>query len=399
MPKYCRTTCTDQIGTRFVFCLFLGLAVAMCCSLPSVASPFVQTPEPSSPTITVPARPEQRKVGYFSPEKRFYMPPAPREEPSLVPGRHFFCLSGMPQVFITPDDKPVLSEEVAMKVLVLREVSDKRLTFTSEDGTTTYVLPLIAPLKDTESLPSGIVPVLEDVESEALRKKYEQEFVFPFPGFTVSRDQITYYGFHIAKIRLLRLRLSSRYSLLTGGYEFEAYDPLIALFDLPHGGHHVGSNDPALWTMSPDDINELSAGIEEIHPLFTQTDGGHLLFARKGKPTYYAYFASTWDLERAISRVSVEDASVRWPATYRNAVLSPAPEAERFSSIRKGMTPDMVAWIMGWPPQYGTRDELRRQSRWTYRGPATGDVSVFFRNGHVFKWIGRAVPYEPWNPP
>lgn len=397
MPEFHHKNC-------FVALSLLGCVVVMGCPLPSGASSFGDLSEPQLPAIHAPSRPEQKAAGYFSPEKRFYMPPAPREEPSLVPGQHFFYLGGMPQVLITPDDKPVINAEVAMKVLVLREVSAKRLTFASEDGTKTYILPLLTPLKDAESLPGGIVPILEDVELEALRKKYEREFVFPFPGLTLHRDwrtytDVAYYSCHIAKIRLLRLCLSSPSSLVTGGYEFQTHDPLIALFDLPYGGHSLGANEALLWSMSPEDRSDLFAEIDEKPPLFTQKDGGHLLFARKGNPTYYAFFAGAWDLERAISHVSVEDASARWSATYRNAVLSPAPEAERFSSIRKGMTPDMVAWIMGWPPQYGTRDELRRQSRWTYRGPATGDVSVFFRNGRVFKWIGRAVPYEPWNPP
>lgn len=390
MPKYP----SREVLFLFITCsLLCGVTV----NLPAAAAPQKRVPGSPPRTVSAAARPEQKKVGYFSAKGHFYMPPAPREAPSLTPGRRFFCLSERLHGLLTPDGEPAPDSEVTLKILVLREVSADRITFASEDSTKSYVLPLAKPQPTAESLPGWIVPVLEDVEEETLRKKYEGRFVFPLPLFTLNRSWNGYHGalyyrFHSAKVRLLRLRLPHPYSLNAGGYEFLAYDPLIALFDLPYGAYSVSAEEPALWNMSPDDRDELFRQID-------RRKANAVPFARKSEDISSAYFAGAWDLERTLSRISIGEESVRWSPAFRNAVLGVARQSELFSSIRKGMTPDMVAWVMGWPPRYGTREELRRQSRWTYRGAATGDVSVFFRNGHVYKWIGRAVPYEPWNPP
>lgn len=357
---------------------------AMNCQSVANANPVIPESDPVPPMIRVPVRPAQSEVGRFLPKERLYLPPAPRERPSLAAGRKFFCLRDDIAGLVREDGKPISNDELSLNVLVLREIADSQLTLVSEDGRRTYTLLLKTPPKDTEDIPSGIVPVLEDVESEAMRKKYEGKFVVPYPYFHLTgrlRNPEYEGGFEFTGAtlrRLLRLHMTRRQSLSTGWYDFETYDPIIALFDAPYGLNVIvgkGQLDP--WMVG-----------QEVLDMARDA-------TRSGYATCFAFFAGAWDMERDVSLVPWETMVARTSPVYRKAISSAREERWAYLYIRKGMTPDMVSWLIGWPPGYGTRKELRARSRWTYRDPATGEVSVFFRNGRVFKWFGREAPYDP----
>jgi len=60
--------------------------------------------------------------------------------------------------------------------------------------------------------------------------------------------------------------------------------------------------------------------------------------------------------------------------------------------IVNGMTPEMVAWSMGWPSDYGTKEQLAKMRHWNYYAPPPYAVDIYFKNG-------RLVRQEWPNPP
>jgi hypothetical protein len=295
----------------------------------------------------------------------------------LTPGQRFFCLAdGETFPLTTSDGKPATRAEWALKLMVLRESGADRLVFANEDGTKTCVLSLSGPRPEPEQLPGGIYPVLEDAETEAMREKYEGKSVWAYSGFSLDAVMpdpklSVSVGFSgrtaPAKFRrLLRLRLPRPVILSAGqfgGYigetetAFAAYDPLIVLLEPTGASGSVSAS--AVGGLSPEGEAMLQS-------------------PRKYALGYYAVFAGAWDLERGISRMSLTQASRGWSPTFRKAVLA--------GELRKGMTPEMVAWVQGWPSQYGTQAEVQRLDTWIYGDIPPYDVRVFFRNGRVTGW-------------
>ncbi|MEN6584215.1 MAG: hypothetical protein ABFD54_17355 [Armatimonadota bacterium] len=81
-----------------------------------------------------------------------------------------------------------------------------------------------------------------------------------------------------------------------------------------------------------------------------------------------------WDFEREYNLSSPFKSHLDWSTKMRKAVLR--------GEVAKGMTREMVAWVMGWPSIYGTKGEMLSIDDWTYDNiPFQGHV--YFKNGRV----------------
>ena len=84
--------------------------------------------------------------------------------------------------------------------------------------------------------------------------------------------------------------------------------------------------------------------------------------------------AGAWDFERFITRRGAAD-HLEWPKKFRRAISKGIPIV--------GMTPEMVAYIWGYPAMYGTKHELAMLPSWTYELPMSSPNEVDFQHGHV----------------
>jgi hypothetical protein len=84
-------------------------------------------------------------------------------------------------------------------------------------------------------------------------------------------------------------------------------------------------------------------------------------------------FADAWQIDRELTLRTANDHD-EWPAAMLAAIASGQPTI--------GMTPEMVAFAWGFPPQLGTVADLEKLDVWTYgTGPAAARVR--FENGRV----------------
>ncbi|MHB1456771.1 MAG: hypothetical protein ACYC0V_07640 [Armatimonadota bacterium] len=93
---------------------------------------------------------------------------------------------------------------------------------------------------------------------------------------------------------------------------------------------------------------------------------------------YYMIFADAWDFEREYSLSNPMTTHPEWSALMRKAVIK--------GELRKGMTHDMVAWVMGWPGEYGTIPVMRLWKEWRYDSLPPFSYMVYFKNGRVTKF-------------
>ncbi len=92
---------------------------------------------------------------------------------------------------------------------------------------------------------------------------------------------------------------------------------------------------------------------------------------------YLCHFAGLWDFERYFALKHPFAANSKWPRSVRQAI--------RDQEIRKGMTPDQVAWAYGWPDEFGTVSEMRHWTSWRYDSAPPFSFWVTFARGRVVK--------------
>lgn len=90
-----------------------------------------------------------------------------------------------------------------------------------------------------------------------------------------------------------------------------------------------------------------------------------------------------WDFERSYSLQSPHVLSRRWSAVERRAW--------RTGELAKGIRHEVVAWIVGWPPGYGTKEDLKRQEVWIYLD-VPFPAELYFRNGRLVRWVFYQLP-------
>ncbi len=87
-------------------------------------------------------------------------------------------------------------------------------------------------------------------------------------------------------------------------------------------------------------------------------------------PNAYATFSDDWDLERAYSLVSMDQAHPEWPVSVRDAIVLEKPKL--------GMTRDMITWMLGYPSTYGTIAKMNSLDTWNFDGPPSTDMNFNF---------------------
>jgi hypothetical protein len=86
--------------------------------------------------------------------------------------------------------------------------------------------------------------------------------------------------------------------------------------------------------------------------------------------------ADTWQVYREFTLRSAAD-HTEWPADLRAAIAAGLPAV--------GMTPEMLAYVWGFPPQLGTVDDLEKLNVWNY-GEGTSTAQATFANGHLISF-------------
>jgi hypothetical protein len=307
-----------------------------------------------------------------------YLPPEPDRLPSLTAGQQFFCLPepGEELPYRDAAGRPIPRRQIALRVLTLERVERRAgqkplLTFGLERFSGKVQL---ASDGGVTSLPQ-LYPLVEDDHLRHLRAKYEGKRVWPYGAFQASciTDNALVSGNlgldHATTFvprRLVRLYGTSFTMTIgsapgvvggLGNSEFQARNPLVVVLGEPQQFQTTGM----AWSgVSAEDLSDPETSLPD------RCIG------------FYHTFSNAWDLERTYSLVPASQAHPEWPAAIHRAVKE--------GDLQKGMTPDMVAWSMGWPSEYGTIEEMRQWKNWRYDGPPPFSFWVRFRNGRVANW-------------
>lgn len=363
------------------------------------------------PTVTPTPVKDQGATGHMDP-KRGYIGPAPDRAPSLALSQVFLCLPDRENLVLTDTvtSKPVPASALALKKLTL--IGQEPDTSTKYAGETQLRLrfalagyPNPVAWKgdgDLYDLP-GLHPMTDDVTVRNLCTLYQDKTIWGYGGgisvaavtanpqasMSLVFDNDPRRGAAIVR-RIFRLRSGSPFVLSIGsspGYSgernsrFVTREPLVVLLELPAG-------------VPPPSASSSSFAFTGIE-LGADSDGNPEAMMnrlreskqREMKPlAYYAVFADTWDFEREYSLISLEQASKKWPPKYGQSV--------RQHELIRGMTPEMTAWVMGFPGEYATKADLLRSPRkeWRYDDSFGSEHLVYFKNGVVSDWYRSQHP-------
>ncbi len=309
---------------------------------------------------------------------RVYVPPLPNQRPSQSPGQRFLCLPGWEEdlPYLDAQGRVVPRARLALKIVTLKRIDRSgrwpMLYFTAEGCRGQFHIENGGPLS---ALP-GLKPLVEDDTARRLRAKYEGKQVWGYGGLngecvTASAEergslgtgiQTPYTLRHLVRIAAepVELAIGASPNVL-GGYRQSAFitsRPLVAVLERPRRAQVLG-------------FSYVSAG--KGRKRIRQTADGMPLLQTSDCLGLYAEFADAWDFERSYSLLSPRQAGAHWPRSMRKAVLA--------GELRVGMTPDMVAWTLGWPSDYGTAAQVKAQTAWKYDNLQPFHFWVYFKNG------------------
>ena len=303
-----------------------------------------------------------RRHGYFVPARNTYVPPRPDRLPTLTAGQQFLCFPDTQEALLYHEAGGVLMRrsDLVLKVLTLTRTEDggggKFVLHFALEGSGREVL-LSTDEGDVTKLP-GLKPLVEDDTLRRLRKKYVGRRVWPYGGLRVIGVTVqpntgaSYTVDNSRPLTLKRLvRVYNRPRLMplktdAGGPPtgIQTSNPLVAILDLPADAHWGKA-----MFVGPDDFAAQAQASPESVCL-----------------GFYSGCADDWDFERTFSLADLSRLHPRWP-----------------HAMRLGMTPDMAAWVRGWPPEYGTRAQLRHKAQWRYDSETPFSDWIFFKRGRV----------------
>ena len=308
--------------------------------------------------------------GYFVASKNMYIAPKPDRVPALVPGQQFICVPDPQQslVYYNAESGTLLPRsDLVLKVLTLASVEDKGntkpgLRFHLE-GTGKNVL-LLTNEDDITKLP-GLQPLVEDDTLRRLRNKYMDKKVwvygdgiFRVVGLTKQPNtEAIYYLGNSQPIRiknLVRIYKKQSYVQLgtTADEGMSADNSLIAVLDLPKNFH---------WKAAEFDTE----GLHQSASFAAQAQASPYRVCLG----FLSKHVDNWDFERTFSLMNLYHVHPHWP-----------------HDLKLGMTPEMVAWVRGWPPEFGTMAQLKKESKWRYPSPLPFSYWVYFNKGKVVKF-------------
>ena len=309
-----------------------------------------------------------QKQGYFVASENVYVPPKPDRLPALVPGQQFICIPDLQQSALYHDAAGggvISRSDLALKVLTLAQSENKNdtkplLRFLIVGSSRSVLLPTNE--ADVTKLP-GLQPLVQDDTLRRLQNKYVGKRVwacgagcFQVVGLTRQPNtEACYYLDNAQPVSIKRLvrvyREQSFVKLGTTDAGVSTRNPLIAVLDLPKRFHWEAASFSTEGKTSPGFASQAQASPQ------TACLG------------FMSNHVDDWDFERTFSLVNLYRVHPQWP-----------------HELRIGMTPDMAAWVWGWPPEYGSMAQLRRKNKWRYPGVGPFNFWVYFKNGKVVKF-------------
>lgn len=287
-----------------------------------------------------------------------YYGPVPDKRPSASPGQQFLVLpsdlgpaGGNSELIASKTGKHLTWHEVVFRTLELHAIQSlsdgqHRYSFLVEKRPGIVYLDAKGGIC---SLPH-LIPVVTDSVVRALKAKYEGKRVWRYPGE---------YDEHRDKCMLDRAGSSGRLS-----------DNIAASFIITRIERLYATSHLSLPTSFG------NQGYESVCPLLVflkAQPSGHCL-------GIYRLLSDAWDFERAYSLTSPLDPGRKWPAKAKTMILS--------GKISKGMTPDMIAWAIGWPSSTATKNDLLELDHWLYYAPPPYSMDLYFKKGRLARQEG-----------
>lgn len=296
-------------------------------------------------------------------ELRVSLPPPPDRAPALVPGQRFLYVppDGPGPVFQGADGRAVPPAALALQVLTLRSVgvadgSGARLSFDAPPAARRVSLDA-----DPHALgAAGLLPLIEDAALRRLRARYEGRRVWVSHGLPVECGAgdaegamfVDGAGTSFVLQKLVRVSAGGIDLAMNGGpgatdlslSDFSAVSPLVAVFAAPQGLKVIGS----------------------------ASSGPNLGAGQQKCRVAYQFFADGWQMDRA---------------------LSLAPPRPARGPLRRGMMPEQVIAVQGWPTEYGSLADLKKRPVWRYDTTKPFTDHVYFRHGRFARLVsGGSLP-------
>lgn len=287
-----------------------------------------------------------------------YYAPEPDKRPSATPGQKFLVVpsdlgpaSASSELIASKDGRRLAWHEVVFRTLELQAIQNRsgvqrRYTFLVQKLPGTVYL-------DTNEGICGLphlAPIVSDGVVRALKANYEGKRVWRYPGE---------YDEHRDKCILDRGDSRGRLS-----------DNIAASFIITRIERLYATTHLSLPTSFGND------GYESVCPLLVflkAQPNGHCL-------GIYRLLSDAWDFERAYSLISPLATSRKWPARMKTRILN--------GGISKGMTPEMVAWAIGWPSSTATKNDLLKLDHWLYYAPPPYSMDLYFKKGRLARQEG-----------
>ena len=328
----------------------------------------------------------------FDAKTGVYAPPPPDREPEYRKGQTFFVLNTALLDYREPPDK---TKDIRLQTLTLRkwdiEIPDPPngnpdLYFTSLFfdplplfGAPSFSLSEANRGRTVDDLP--MKPMVEDDNVRFLQRKYEGQTVYPYGNIVLqgmprnpnALIALTYDRNAPLRVRrVVRVRVADAVSMGLGippgatdtrpGTRATTRSPLIVVLEPAAQAFPIGAQTRGLGR--------------------TETDTPDLLHKLPGYCAgFYVYRLDTWDFERAFSLSS--------PAHIARGGTGEVREAFENSELKRGMTPEMVARLLGFPAGYRTRAELLAPlnrgawGTWKYPGESGRELMIDFEKGKM----------------
>ena len=286
---------------------------------------------------------------------RLYVPRRMDGVRPIAPGQAFLALGGL--LAESPYEAMTDLEGLSLGTsrVVLRAHSSGKFSFRVADSGET--LEFSGQYRDAQSIP-GLTLITQDDVSRRAQSELAGKTVYPkaLSGVCMQLDgsttNMTFYDATLQVREVYRLSgVAPTLSIDGSGGDYAAFtsvDPLVITFQTPLQNRQTfASGDGATITSDPRDC-----------------------------VGFYALAADPWHVARMLSlRPRVNPA---WPPDIRAAV-------ER-RTVLVGMTRDMVAASIGYPPIYGTAEDFAKMDDWRYDAAPPYGQDVVFSDGRVVKY-------------
>ena len=283
-----------------------------------------------------------------------YVAPKPNAPPSLRIGQRYLVLpppsdAGVKERNITYEDSALGAIPFpAISLHVARIISLNATHVTLAVAQTHYRL------RESRSGNSpallGLVPILEDPAQQSMESWYAGKRVWIRGGLqnlcaSEPGLDLDWPDTHTARIQHI-------------------YRVDVPFFELALG-HHIGASGFGR-----------DSGFETSSPLLVTFAPDNKEAGNAHCADRFSFFADAWDLQRALSTKSVSEAHPNWPPAMVDAI--------KHGRVRIGMTHEMVAWALGFPPYRRPLSEINQLSYWTYDDQPANNIYVEFdANGKV----------------